>query len=150
MKRFKDEGVLFDQFYGYRIVCCPKCFKPVDLLDLKVTCIQCGFNKEFKPLNSRHTLSILTVELEDFLKIPCCGHTLWAMNLEHLDFLEKYVESDLRERIPNINKSVASRLPQWIKSKNNRNEILKGISKLRLKLKENNYVSNKFLPKEGF
>ncbi len=76
-------------------------------------------------------------------KISCCGQTLWAMNLEHLDFLERYVESDLRERIPNINKSLASRLPQWIKSKKNRNEILKGISKLRLKLKENKYESKK-------
>ena len=65
------------------------------------------------------------------------------MNLEHLDFLERYVESDLRERVPNINKSLASRLPQWIKSSKNRGEVLKGISRLRMKLKENNCKSKK-------
>lgn len=143
MKKFEDKGELLSHFYDYRIVGCPKCSKPVDFSDLKVTCVHCGFNKEFKPMDSWYNLAPITVEMEDFLKISCCGHTLWAMNLEHLDFLERYVESSLRERIPNINKSLASRLPQWIKSSKNRNEILKGISRLRLKLKVNNYKLKK-------
>ncbi|WP_326281641.1 hypothetical protein [Tamlana sp. 2201CG12-4] len=113
----------------------------MDFFDLKVTCIHCGHHKEFKPIDSWYKLAPITVEMEDFLKVPCCGQILWAMNLEHLDFLERYVESDLRERIPNINKSLASRLPKWIKSSKNRLEILKCIKKLRNKLIKGNYKS---------
>ncbi|WMX16349.1 hypothetical protein [Aureispira sp. CCB-E] len=145
MKKFEDKGELLSHFYDYRIVSCLKCSKPVDFLDLKIACIHCGFNKKFKPMDSWYSLTPITVEIEDFLTTPCCGHTFWAMNLEHLAFVERYVESDLRERMPNINRSLASRLPQWIKSKKNRNEILKGISRLRLKLVENNYKSKKHL-----
>lgn len=142
MTKFEDKGELLSHFYNYRIVTCPKCTKPVDFSNLKVTCTHCGYHKEFKRMDSSSKLVPITVEIEDFLKTPCCGNTLWAINLEHLDFLERYVESDLRERIPNINKSLASRLPQWIKNKKNRNEILKGITRLRLKLKDNNYKSS--------
>lgn len=67
------------------------------------------------------------------------------MNLEHLDFLERYIESGLRERIPNINKSLASRLPQWIKSNKNRDDILSCIKKLRQKLRESGYKSKRVL-----
>lgn len=143
MKKFEDKGERLSDFCNYRIVACPSCSKPVDFLDLKVTCIHCGYHKAFKPMDSWHKLVPITVELEDFLQIACCGQTLWAINVEHLDFLEHYVEAGLRERIPNINRSLASRLPQWMKSSKNRQEILKGVSRLRLKLQEGNYISNK-------
>ena len=55
----------------------------------------------------------------------------------------KVRKKNWRERIPNINKSLASRLPQWIKSSKNRVEVLKGITRLRMTLKENNYKSKK-------
>ncbi len=70
-----------------------------------------------------------------WLQISCCGKTLWAYNEAHLDFLGNYVAAKLRERTPNINKSLASRLPQWIKSAKNREEILKAIGKLRTNFK---------------
>ena len=140
MKRFEDKGEKLYHFYDYRIVGCPNCSKPIDFIELRVTCKHCGFHKEFKPLDMWYNLVPITVAMEDFLIIPCCGHTLWAMNLEHLDFIKRYVDSDLRERIPNMNSSLASRLPKWIKDKKNREEILKSIEKLRKRLKEGNYV----------
>ena len=69
-----------------------------------------------------------------WLEISCCGETLWAYNEKHLEFIEKYVAAKLRERVPNINKSLASRLPDWIKRAKNRDEILKAIGKLKEKL----------------
>ena len=69
-----------------------------------------------------------------WLEISCCGETLWAYNEKHLEFIEKYVASKLRERVPNINRSLASRLPNWIKRAKNRDEILKAIGKLKEKL----------------
>lgn len=139
MKKFEDQGAFLSQFYAYRIVECPKCAKPIDYSGIKLVCINCGYNKEVRSKEAKHNLTPASLNVENFLSISCCGERLWAMNLEHLDFLECYVESELRERIPNINKSLASRLPQWIKSRKNRNEILRGIKKLRNKLKEENY-----------
>lgn len=139
MEKFSDQGKRLSHFENYRIVGCPKCARPIDFFDLKITCVHCGYHKEFKPTDSWFQLIPLTVEIEDYLLISCCGRTLWAMNIEHLDFLESYVKADLRSRVPTINKSLASRLPQWIKSKKNRDEILNCISKLRIKLVDNNY-----------
>jgi hypothetical protein len=69
-----------------------------------------------------------------WLRVNCCGHVLWAYNKQHLDFLEGYVTASLRERQPNINQSLASRLPYWIKSTKNREQLIKGIQKLKDKL----------------
>ena len=69
-----------------------------------------------------------------WLQISCCGKILWAYNKQHLDLLESYVSAKLRKRKPNVNKSVASRLPNWIKLAKNRDEILKAIGKLKEKL----------------
>ena len=60
-------------------------------------------------------------------------NVLWAYNYEHLEFIELYVQAKLRERIPNHNSSLASRLPKWIKDKKNREPILKAIKKLQSK-----------------
>jgi hypothetical protein len=69
-----------------------------------------------------------------WLKIECCGgKTLWAYSARHLNFIENYVGARLRARRPGVNKSMASRLPQWIKSAKNRNEILQAIKRLKEK-----------------
>jgi hypothetical protein len=45
------------------------------------------------------------------------------------------ISAGLRERVPNLNKSLASRLPGWMKEASNRAEVLRGIGRLRQKLK---------------
>jgi hypothetical protein len=56
---------------------------------------------------------------------------LWAYNLNHLDELRRYVAATLRERSSDAgNKSMASRLPAWIKLAKNRASILKRIERL--------------------
>lgn len=56
----------------------------------------------------------------------------WAYNYEHLDFIREHVEAKLRERNGQtiINRSLGSRLPKWITSKKNREQILKTIDEL--------------------
>jgi hypothetical protein len=71
-----------------------------------------------------------------WLQMPCCGQTLWAYNLRHLNFIEAFVRAELRERVPDeqygwSNRSLFSRLPKWIQSHKNREAILKAISKIR-------------------
>ncbi|MFC7613831.1 hypothetical protein ACFQV2_09915 [Actinokineospora soli] len=72
--------------------------------------------------------------LELWLQIPFRGHVLWAYHEEHLDFLERYVAAAVRERQPNRNSSVASRLPAWIKSAKNRDDILRALARMRATL----------------
>ena len=58
-----------------------------------------------------------------WLQTPCCGHVLWACNADHLDYLFHFVTADLREGNPHRNKSLASRLPDWMKSGKNRVQV---------------------------
>lgn len=139
MKRFSDDGKYYHQIGGNSIIACPKCQKPVDF-DGSIRCIHCGYSKVVSA--PTQDLFYFISYPGNYLTIPCCGNELTAPNLAYLDFLEGYVGADLRERVPNINKSIISRLPQWIKDKHNREEILKCIKKLRLKLQKEGYVPN--------
>jgi hypothetical protein len=150
-ERFVDDGSTIYELGDEFLVVCPKCKslakvtspetdseKLVDKLFArrKVYCLSCLFRDTW----NRGQLSIggnfdWYFNLPLWLQISCCGETLWAYNYKHLEFIENYVAAKLRERKPHINKSTASRLPQWIKSAKNRGEILKAIAKL----KDENY-----------
>jgi len=72
-----------------------------------------------------------------WLQTRCCGQTLWAYNAPHLDFLESYVRADFREGMPLgqiMNLSLASRLPQWMILGRHREEVLRGVMRLRERL----------------
>ena len=69
-----------------------------------------------------------------WLMEPCCGEVLWAYNLEHLEIIESYVAAKLRERTNKGRNSFLSKLPKWLKSAKNRDEILRSIGKLKRKL----------------
>jgi hypothetical protein len=79
-------------------------------------------------------------ERDDYFGLPlwlqteCCGRVLWARNEGHLLFLERYVGAQLRERAPNRNGSLASRLPSWMKQGKNRDEVLACLARLRRSL----------------
>lgn len=88
-------------------------------------------------------------QLPLWLQTNCRGNRFFAYNLEHLDFLESYVGAKLRERRPiqrvfedgdgipmQINKTMASRLPRWMKLAKNRKAVLKAILQLRKKTEE--------------
>ncbi len=131
------------------LVVCPKChakaliFPDVDN-QVKYICTKCTFNKRkstqiisFKWNQENPTDGYFGFPL--WLQISCCSNSLWAFNERHLDILHSYVKATLRERksLENGwcgNSSVASRLPKWIKSHKNREQLLKAIQKLRAKL----------------
>ena len=73
-----------------------------------------------------------------FLTANCCGQILWSYNEEHLEFLRGYVDAKLRKS--NIefggNRTLASRLPQWMISKKNRDTVSKAIDDLRIKAQQ--------------
>ena len=147
--RFRDRGETIYKFTDEFLVECPKCALmakvvlinnyPTEKLRLsaprKLVCSNCGHIETCEGKNA------IIGNSKDWyfqrplwLQISTCGKTLWAYNLQHLDLLESYVSAKLRERKPNVNRSVASRLPNWIKLAKNRDEILKAIGKLKEKL----------------
>ncbi|GAA4607747.1 hypothetical protein BJY16_006490 [Actinoplanes octamycinicus] len=71
-----------------------------------------------------------------WLRARCCGgRTLWAFNEAHLALLAGYVGAPLRERNPQRpGLTMVARLPRWLKSAKNRDEILRTITRLNHRL----------------
>jgi hypothetical protein len=71
-----------------------------------------------------------------WLQASCCGgKTLWALNREHLDLIDSYVRARLRERSHDrAHMSLLEKLPAWIKSAKNRDEVARTIQRLRATL----------------
>ncbi|MEK3720573.1 hypothetical protein [Paenibacillus sp. FSL H8-0034] len=114
-----------------------KCAKAVKIQDVdyeyKLICSRCGILSN-PTIGSGGNGAFMGLNL--WLRTNCCGNVLWAYNIEHLDFLDTYINSSLRERIPYKNQSLASRLPEWLKNAKNRQELSKGIDKLRNRLED--------------
>lgn len=151
--------------YEFLVICpnCSKQSKVISLgeyqpyytgVTKRFRCLYCGLTKDIVPKKNCFNQAIISYGnswREGFiniggafdchfgyplyLQIPCCGHTLWAYNLEHLDYLEKYVEAELREHHPYY-LSVESRLPIWMKTAKNRDAVLKAITKLKQMAKQ--------------
>lgn len=146
------------------LVVCPNCskqaivkpdnfsFKNVEQSDVKVICLNCGYSKKllekpnsilyssnYKVITERHY--VIGGAIDPFFYLPLWlktgfeGHTLWAYNLKHLDFLHGHIKAKLRERNGQelFNNSLGSRLPKWMTSKKNREILLKKINELQNK-----------------
>jgi hypothetical protein len=140
--RFNDQQQMLRDFGGTMLIKCPKCTRPIEYqtdpdnaaVVKTMACGHCGYIREGYTIDIyKDYWSLFFRNYELYFQASCCGQTLWANNLAHLNFLESYVEAKLRERVPNFNRSLASRLPQWIKSAKNREEILKCIRRMKEK-----------------
>jgi hypothetical protein len=128
----------------------PSIFPSRDEDHTKVSCTECGFNKKLSelPESLTHPKKNNTKEgrqyriggpvdpwfhLPLWLQQECLGNLLWAYNPEHIDYLISHIGAKLRERNGQdlANKSLGSRLPRWMTSKNNRETILKELQDLK-------------------
>jgi ribosomal protein S27AE len=159
MGRFMDDGRTIYELGDQFLVRCPRCSRRAEVLapqgytDIfdprRVSCGHCGYTKEwigtetagpefryYYSISGRHTTIRIGGSFDRYfglplwLQTPCCGHVLWAYNSRHLSFLRHYVSAELRERSVMRTTSLASRLPKWIKSAKNRDEVLKGLDRL--------------------
>ncbi|MEP7197416.1 MAG: hypothetical protein ABI851_12920 [Saprospiraceae bacterium] len=63
---------------------------------------------------------------------------IWAFNDQHLTEIKKYVTATLRERTTDKFKmTMVERLPDFIKSAKNRDEVIKAIEKMEYKISQN-------------
>jgi hypothetical protein len=144
--RFDDREATRSAFSDEFLVHCPRCDSCAKVLRLpssgradmfaprRFLCSACGYVKDAE------TTGVVQGRNRDWyfglalwLQVPCCGETLWAHNEAHLDYLECFVRATLREERPS---TLASRLPSWMKSAKNRDEVLKCIGRLRARLAE--------------
>jgi hypothetical protein len=68
-----------------------------------------------------------------WLRTEFRGRLLWAVNEPHLDFMERFVAAGVREQRPG-NATLASRLPDWIKSAKHRPALLRALARMRATL----------------
>ena len=71
-----------------------------------------------------------------WLQTPCAGHTVWAYNAQHLAELEAFIGARLREQVRDPvtgwkNRSMVGRLPRWMKAARHRDDVLRGLARLR-------------------
>ena len=147
MRRFQDSGQTLYEMMDEFLVRCPRCQRSARAFSLgekktalfgpkRLVCANCGYSKDWQkgavciggPIDAYFRQPL-------WLQTPCCGETLWAYNEKHLKLLEDYISADLRERTPGHTRSMASRLPTWMKSAKNREDVLKGIERLKQKLR---------------
>ncbi|WP_344899907.1 hypothetical protein [Actinomadura meridiana] len=113
----------------------------VDMWPRRMVCRTCHYVRNW-PDEDKNASSGWGGPVDPFFRQPlwlqadCCGHTLWAFNVRHLDILENYVSAQLRERGEYVGLTMLARLPAWLKSSKNRTEILRTINRLRETLPE--------------
>lgn len=144
--RSRDHHQRLADFTGELLVLCPRCGACARDAQSpsgtparrRLLCSGCGLIREWgESGTSRSWPSPGSVsELQLWLQTPCCGETLWFYNFEHLSFVEDWVRADLRERRPHPrwgwqSRALTNRLPGWMLAKKNREEVLRGIARLR-------------------
>lgn len=129
MNVFQDSARRLDDFADEFLVECPRCSKvcvvtieeaanklSVLFLPRKAVCVHCGYLSKWneKSIAQYTDGRDWYFGLPLWLKVSCCGEVLWAFNERHLDYLEAYIGATIRKEVPNVNSSMASRLPAWI------------------------------------
>lgn len=137
---FIDQGQTIYDFYTQydKLLECPECSKCIRLKKGSglIYCNHCGHLNQSDAHFETDSTVITRVEgsalgYRLFLKTHVCGHELWAYNEEHLAFMEAYITAVNRRRTPNVNRSLASRLPTWMTSAKNREQVTRGLAALR-------------------
>lgn len=161
-RRFKDNHERIYGFGDHFLVECPRCGQCAEVLPkpptlqaerVRMVCSACGNVRNWQRQSKRtlralpwspglDNVGVLMIgtavdwyfHLPLWLRIGCCGSELWAYNPRHLAALEEYIDASLRERSGTANGSWATRLPRWMKSAKNREELLICLRRLREKL----------------
>ncbi len=131
---------------------CPECGKRISLKidkvankkeSMKIPCKHCGFTESYKPKYIEYEIVADDISNgeEPFFNVDLwlCkeykGNLFWATNYKHLEYLKQYIEAKIRVRGYfyidfRYNMTMAAKLPQFIKSGKNRDNLLKIIKQL--------------------
>ncbi len=135
---------------------CPTCGKQIKFKiervtqkkeKMKITCPHCQSTESYKPKytklpttgygmfygESQKSGKDCLFDAELWLAKKYKQNLFWANNYEHLEYLEDYIQAKIREPNEVMRMSMIAKLPLFIKSKKNRNDLLKIIEQLKNK-----------------
>lgn len=102
------------------LVCCPACEKEVPLsIEWSVE----RFGTAVDPVFG----------LPLWLQTSCRGEVFWAFNPDHLENLKQFISARVRERVVGYHWSTFQRLPKWVVSAKNRDEVIRCITRLQVR-----------------
>jgi hypothetical protein len=137
------------QYIAYGNPYCNNCFEQFEFESqllkekpesYKTKCPKCHFQEEWRPkikeIFKNEKIDDGLVR-EVWYNLPLWyqkefdGKIFWAYNFDHIDYLERYIGADLRERNSkmNVSSSLVARLPQFVKAAKNREKLLKILKK---------------------
>jgi hypothetical protein len=116
--------------------------RPYRVAGYRFVCGGCATTRDWLlPRDRRIPIPAGGPELDGFglslwLQVPCSGEVLWAYNIAHVAFLERYVGARVRSQrsAPRTflgNGTLESRLPRWILLAKHRPRVLRGLQSLR-------------------
>jgi hypothetical protein len=113
------------RFFGRRRLACSSCAYTRD---------HAGFSARI-PGNSRAAVTDPFFGVALWLQLPTRHGVLWAYNLEHLAFVERFVAAHIRERADFCDTgrkmTLIATLPAWLKHAGNRDDNLRNLARLR-------------------
>jgi hypothetical protein len=153
--RFRDDRSTSWSFVNEVNVACPRCSNmalvvrpPGDTTPdyrafgpRRLVCSSCGYTRDHPGLRvvfspgSRSPVADPFFGAPLWLQLPTRHGVLWAYNLQHLAFIERFVAAHIRERASFYDTgrkmTMIAKLPAWLKHRGNREENLRNIARLR-------------------
>jgi hypothetical protein len=150
-RRFRDDGRSHFSYLDDVAVTCPKCAAAGHIVPFGVARghpnISAFASRRFLCSGCNHraesrggSMTFGTDGRDPYLRLPLrlqarTRHgVLYAYNGAHLDWIEAFVAAPLRERriaTGRANRSIASRLPAWVKAAKNREDVLRALVRMR-------------------
>jgi hypothetical protein len=132
MTRHRDSGDCLCALAAQPVLAvCPSCTAQALITSGRLVCPTCAHTR---PYSRTWCWDDQRFVPDLWLRTPCAGHTLWALNTTHLDLLESYVTATLREDPPTSSPrrmTVLAKLPAWLKSAGHRDEVKRALRRLR-------------------
>lgn len=144
--RFQDQNLRLSDFNNEVIVECPECTRKAtatissDAEYASLLCNCCGYNKRASNSqtvgNSKVQIGLAAHQFfgaKLWLIAPFKGDVFFAYNYTHLEYLESYIVSKLREHKDRTHFTLLEKLPKFYHEGKNREALLKIIEKLKRK-----------------
>ena len=140
-QRFTDQKKTLRDFYREVWVVCPSCSGKAFARHLdnsgkvQLSCASCAYAKAYDIKQpSGHRVYMAAHHYFDarlWLQAPFRQHMIFAYNLEHLNYLEAYIQAGLREKKDRTHFTLLEKLPRFYHQQKNREDLLKVIRKLK-------------------
>lgn len=141
--RFNDDNLRITHFYKTVLVQCTSCNKKAicevnfETQLAKKFCTNCGYNKEVTIQLSNNSAIQMAAnqyfKAELWLQSNFKQEIFWAYNYEHLNYVESYISSLIREHRDRTHFTLIEKLPKFYHVAKNRDALLKIILKLKAK-----------------